>query len=427
MRNNFIKPNTLIFLPALAAGVMLLLCGFFFKLPEDVTVNGVSVGGKSRSEAVTLIRGSIENDLKQKKLEIVGRNKNYVFTYPEIGYKDDLQSLLKTVKKHASYTASVTYYLNGINEVVSAVCESESTPAVEPYAIFNSYGTPFTYNAGRDGIRADAAALNRDIISSLSGGFERVNVKAYAVKRKTDISKVRGDTKPLSSFITYFDGANESRSHNIRLAADKINGTVLNCGDTLSFNETVGARTEERGFKTAKIIEKGEFVEGVGGGVCQVSTTLFNAALLGGLKITEYHPHSLSVSYAAPSRDAMVSGSYFDLKMENVTGHTVYIRARTGKDFVAFDFYGRGDGAEYSYSSCVTGSIPAPTETCGDESLAKAGKDGVTSEGYLTVKRNGLCKTVLYRRDSYAPVKRVEYVPPQEDEQTEKNSATRNF
>lgn len=412
MKKILIKLNILILLPALVAGV-LLFCGFFFKLPADVTIDGISVGGKSQKEAISLVREKIESGLKEKNLTIVGRRKNYVFTYPEIGYKDDLQKLVKTVKKHGSYSVSVTYYLNGINEIVSAICENESSPAVEPYAIFNAYGTPFTYNAGYDGVQAEGGALNKDILNSLAGGFEKVTVKTSPVKRKTDINAVREDTRPLSTFITYFDGTNESRAHNIRLAADKINGIILNSGDIFSFNEAVGARTVERGFKTAKIIEKGEFVEGVGGGVCQVSTTLFNAAILGGLKISEYHPHSLSVSYVSPSCDAMVSGSYFDLKLENVTGYTVYIRARTGANFVAFDLYGRGDGAEYSYSSQITGSIPAPVETCEDESLAKAGKDGTESEGYLTVKRNGIKKTVLFRKDKYAPVKRVEYVPPE--------------
>ena len=155
-------------MPALFVGFML-FCGFFFKIPSDVTINGVSVGGMSRGGAVSLVREKIEEELKNKKLTVVGRRKNYVFTYPEIGYKDDLQKLITTVKKHGSYTAVVSYYLNGINEIVSAISESESTPASEPYAIFNAYGTPFTYNAGYDGVQVDAAALNSAILKSLSG------------------------------------------------------------------------------------------------------------------------------------------------------------------------------------------------------------------------------------------------------------------
>ena len=82
---------------ALSAGSFF-TCGFFGKLPKGVTVNGVDVGGKSRQQAVRLVRENIENRLKEKKLTVYGKESEYVFTYPEIGYKDDLQKLIKTVK-----------------------------------------------------------------------------------------------------------------------------------------------------------------------------------------------------------------------------------------------------------------------------------------------------------------------------------------
>lgn len=96
--------------------------------------------------------------------------------------------------------------------------------------------------------------------------------------------------------------------HNIALAAEKINGCILADGEEFSFNGRVGARTESNGFLSAPIILEGDFVEGVGGGVCQASTTVYNAALLAGMEITEQHPHSLRVGYVEPSFDAMVSG-----------------------------------------------------------------------------------------------------------------------
>lgn len=211
----------------------------------------------------------------------------------------------------------------------------------------------------------------------------------------------------ISSFTTYFDGKNEARSHNIRLAASLIDGTVLQCGDVFSFNNTVGQRTPERGFQRAKIIEKGEFVEGIGGGVCQTSTTLYNAALLSGCKIKEYHPHSLAVSYVPPSRDAMVSGTFFDLKFENTTGSTIYISAVTGENYVKFKIYGRDFGVRYALHSCVTGAIEAPEEFTNDIALVRDGRDGTVSEGYLTVTKNGETREILLRRDKYAPQKKI--------------------
>ena len=391
---------------ALFAGAIF-SCGFTVKLPKGVTVNGIDVGGEDCVQAVREVRESIEDGLKQKSLTVYGKNKKYVFNYPEIGYKDNLQQLIKTVKKGESYTAEVSYYLNGLSDIASFICDDESLPVVEPYAIFNETDTPFTYFEGNDGVKADKIKLIEDIRASLNNGFCDVKVSTSTVKRTTDLREVKYDTHLLSTFTTYFDGTNENRAHNIRLAAEKINGSILADGDTFSFNATVGARTEEHGFKTAKIIEKGEFVEGIGGGVCQVSTTLFNAAILSGCKISEYHPHSLSVSYVPPSYDAMVSGTYFDLKFENVTGRTLYIRAFTGANYVKFNIYGRGDGAVYSYSSAVTGSIPAPVEETDDTALVREGKDGIISEGYLTITRNGVKKKVLFRRDKYLPVKKT--------------------
>ena len=116
-----------------------------------------------------------------------------------------------------------------------------------------------------------------------------------------------------SEFTTYYPYSTPDRKLNIKLCASKINGTTLKSGEEFSFNNKVGKRTEENGFKLAKIIFNGSFIDGIGGGVCQVSTTLYNCALLSGLKITEHHSHSLAVSYIEPSFDAMVSGDYADL------------------------------------------------------------------------------------------------------------------
>lgn len=392
---------------ALSAGLIFLTCGFLGRLPKGVTVNGLDVGGKTRTEAAKLIRENIEKVLKEKSLTVYGRTNKYVFLYPEISYKDDLQNLLKTVKKGGEYTAEVSYYLNGISEITASICADESSPVVEPFAEFNLSGEAFTYHEGTDGLKADRLKLLSDIRASLEGGFSDVHVDVKTVKRVQTMSEVKYNTRRLSSFTTYFDGANCDRSHNIRLAAEKINGVVLENGAAFSFNKTVGERTAERGFKKAKIIENGEFVEGLGGGVCQVSTTLFNAALLSGCDVTEFHAHSLAVGYVPPSYDAMVSGSYYDLKFVNHTGFTLYIRARTGGDYVKFEIYGRGDGARYDYMSVVTGSIAAPEEITTDTTLVKEGKDGLESEGYLTVTRGGEKKTALFRKDKYAPVKRI--------------------
>lgn len=400
------KLNLLIFMLALSAGIFF-ACGFFIKVPKNVTVNGVEIGGLSRKDAVNAVRKNIEDELKQKKLKICGKVGEYSFTYPEIGYRDNVREVVENAQKGGQYTADISYYLNGLTEIASYICDDESKPPVEPYAIFNEYGQPFTYENGEKGAQADKQKLVCDIKNSLENSFDEVYVSVNELQPEKTLEDVYGDTKLLTSFTTYFDGSNTDRAHNIYLASQKINGSILQDGEEFSFNNTVGVRSEERGFRPAKIIENGEFVEGVGGGVCQVSTTLYNAALRAGCAVTEYHPHSLAVSYVPPSFDAMVSGTLFDLKFKNVTGNTLYIRAYSGDNYVKFTIYGRGDGAQYDVMSRVTANIPAPEETTSDQTQVKEGRDGTKSEAYLTVTRNGIMKTVRIRRDSYAPVKRI--------------------
>lgn len=417
---NFLKKlNTLLILSAVTAGFIFCLCGFARAVPKGVTVNGESVGGLTVGAAVEKLRRRAEEDLKGKSLKIIGEKTQYVFTYPEISYKDDFRQILGSAKRGGEYAAEVRYYLCGINEIVSNICREEKVEKVEPYAQFKTSGEPFVYFGGTDGRQADPSRLKSDILNSLKGGFEPVTVKYHTSFRSTTLSSVKEKTALLGRFTTYFDDSNINRASNIRLASALLNGVVVEGGKTLSFNDTVGARLPERGFKTAKIIENGEYVEGVGGGVCQVSTTLYNAALLSGMAVTEYHPHSLAVGYVPPSRDAMVSGSSCDLKFKNPSAFPVYIRSRTSNGAVTFEIYGKSDGASYSVESEVKEIIPAEEEQCSDPALVREGKDGVLSEGYLVINRSGFVRKIKLRTDRYAPQKRVTLAagPPETQEQ----------
>ena len=129
-----------------------------------------------------------------------------------------------------------------------------------------------------------------------------------------------------ATFSTDYSKSSAERKHNVGLAAKSLDNVFVDAGGEFSFNKTVGERTYKRGYKSAKIIVNGEFTEGVGGGVCQVSTTLYNAALLAGLEISEVNQHSVAVSYVAPSFDAMVNSGSADLRFINRTHNPVIIR-----------------------------------------------------------------------------------------------------
>lgn len=396
---------------AFSAGIIILSCAFTLeeRVPKNVTVNGVQVGGETYRQAALKVRAESEKTVRGKSLTVVSENTSYSFKYPEIAYKDNVYSLLKNAKKGDELTAQTHYYLCGADEIAAGICLSETQNKVEPYAIFSKYGEPFTFFEGRDGKIADKDKLLNDISSSLNGGGEQVSISYTTQKRQKKLEDIKLCHVLLSSFTTYYDGSNLNRASNIRLSAAKLNGAVIEAGKTLSFNDTVGERVKERGFLPAKIIVGGEFTDGVGGGVCQVSTTLYNCALLAGLQIEEYHPHSLAVGYVAPSRDAMVSGKYYDLKIKNTSNTPVYIRAKTFSGGVTFSIYGKSDGAEYSLESVVSGSVAAPEETTDNPAAARDGKDGVMSESYLKVRRGSYVKRVLLRKDKYAPVKKIIY------------------
>ena len=190
-------------------------------------------------------------------------------------------------------------------------------------------------------------------------------------------------------------------------------------GEEFSFNDIVGERSEKRGFKNAKIIEKGKFADGIGGGVCQVSSTVYNAAILGGLTVTERHAHSMLVSYLEPSFDAMVSMGYADLKLKNQTGGIVFLLSTVKDDSITVTVYGIKDCYSYQRVSEITQTILPPTPEKiftsklpkGEERVCVSPKNGAKSKGYLKVFKNGkLIDTKLLSSDSYSPLQGSIYV-----------------
>ena len=219
--------------------------------------------------------------------------------------------------------------------------------------------------------------------------------------------------KLIARFSTYYGDSKPNRKDNVALACRKIDGTVLYPEDEFSFNDIVGARTVENGFKSAYIIKDGEFVEGIGGGVCQVSSTLYNCALLANLTITCVRAHSLPVSYVAPSFDAMVSTAS-DLRFVNTLSSPVTIKMLADGKYLKAEMYGIESGTIRRRSQTIE-TLPFEIEyrddatlKLGEEVIDTYGKAGLRSQGFLEYYQNGkLIKTVLIRKDTYFPQKRI--------------------
>ncbi|SDY70547.1 VanW family protein [Thermoactinomyces sp. DSM 45892] len=146
--------------------------------------------------------------------------------------------------------------------------------------------------------------------------------------------------KRLGSYHTYFNPDNENRSHNIFLSTNAIDHIIVLPGETFSFNDVVGIRTTERGYRSARIIVKGEYSEGVGGGICQTSSTLFNSADQAGLQIVQRYSHSKHVAYVPKDRDATVSWGGYDFKFRNQFNEPILISSRISGGILNISIYG---------------------------------------------------------------------------------------
>ncbi|MDE7157967.1 MAG: VanW family protein [Clostridiales bacterium] len=418
----------------MAIGISLLLAGSFLfslaggRVPPDVTVQGVEVGGLRYSVAETLVREQIKSELLP--LTIRTPKKDYVFR-SEFSFTDDVPALLRGAKSGDKLQAHVKRVWADAESALEKICEENAEEGENATVSFSVEG--FTYTAERPATCCNYSALLRDVCSALESGGTEVPLSTFTRAPAITLKTLRGRTKLLSTFTTRFDGNNAVRAGNIALACSRITGTTLDAGEEFSFNKTVGKRTKENGFGEAIVIFDGEFVPGVGGGVCQASTTLFNAALRAGLTITESRSHSLSISYVSPSLDAMVS-EYSDLRFINPYEFPVYIGARTGKNTVTFDVFGAPDGYRYETESVVLKRVspPEPKRIEGAENACiRAEKEGLTSESYLLVydSEGNLISRKKLRRDSYAALQGIYQVapePPPEEENPEEQPPETN-
>jgi hypothetical protein len=175
----------------------------------------------------------------------------------------------------------------------------------------------------------------------------------------------------VGSYETFY-GGDANRINNVQLVSHLIDGTLIGPGDTFSFNGTTGERTEAKGFKEAPVIINGELGTGIAGGVCQVSTTVFNAAYEAGLEISERHNHALYISHYPLGRDATVNYPDLDLKFVNDTSHWLLLRTFVGSDSLVVNLYGTPVNRKVESETTplrVTG--PAPVERIDDPDMLK--------------------------------------------------------
>lgn len=174
----------------------------------------------------------------------------------------------------------------------------------------------------------------------------------------------------LGTYATRYRAYQRGRSHNVELAARKLDGVVIAPGETISFNETVGPRTGRQGFRRAPVIDGGELVPGMGGGVCQVASTLHGAALRAGLEIVEAQPHSRPSGYMPLGLDAAVAWPQLDLKIANPYDFPVMVSTHSEEGQLTVELVGDGSAPEIEIERRVLTRIGFREEVVVDPALA---------------------------------------------------------
>lgn len=302
-----------------------------------------------------------------------------------------------------------------IDEVYNAV-HTESRDAMLEQVNGEHKITPHVVGVDFD-VEAARIALERSPDEVLN-----IPVKLTFPKVTTDVLQASLFKDTLADVTTYFSPKKVERTSNVRLAAKLVNGAVLNPGEEFSYNKTVGPRTRERGFKEAQIFAAGEIVDGLGGGICQVSSTIYMAALRSDMKITSRTNHAFYVDYAPKGQDATVVYGSIDFKFVNTSKYPIKIVASSKDNYIRITIKGTlTEKKTVKFETKILKTTPFSEKTVvmsslnpGVRNVYQKGQEGITLELYrLVYDANGkLIRRVYENKSSYKPLVQIIHVGP---------------
>ena len=331
------------------------------RIAQGVYIGNVNVGGMTAEEAenavesyvqsvkdatITLEAGERSITVPASEFEIAFSGENVVNTAMDICKSGNLIKRYKDTKDLENGTKVVEMSLTVDHTAVADLLDTQAAnlnqDAVDYGLVRESSG--FTITEGRQGIAVNVdesvSVVEEFFNGSWDGSDAAISLVADIVEPKGSMEELSKVTDLLGSYHTNFSGSTENRCENVRLATSKINGTVLYPGEEFSVHDAISPIDAESGYQLAGAYENGQTVESYGGGVCQVSTTLYNAVLLAELEITQRSNHSMIVTYVSPSMDAAIAGDYKDLKFKNNQDIPIYIEGYiSGKDLY-FNIFG---------------------------------------------------------------------------------------
>ena len=248
---------------------------------------------------------------------------------------------------------------------------------------------------------------------------EQYEIPLQITNPQVTLSNLGSEAFPekISAYSTRYDGGDKDRSTNLEIACKKIDEKIVLPGETFSYNKTLGARTTKAGYKTAKVYENGAVVDGIGGGICQISSTLYNAVLKANMQTVERRNHQFITSYVPEGRDATVAYGVTDFKFKNTRKYAIKIKATASNGVATISIYGIKENPEYNitFETKTISTIPVTEKYIEDNTIAEGteeikqkGANGCVTETYIIKSLNGqVVSKDLLSKDTYSAMQRI--------------------
>lgn len=398
---------------------------------KGIQIEKVDVGGMTKDEAKKVLDERFNKKLLNEKIEIIYKDKKIILDYKnlEVHYDVDksvdealnfgkkgniiTKTLAKWKMKDNIHDIKLNLIWNktAVEKEVKKLAEGINIQPVDAKISYN--GSTFSVTGDKSGQAVNEKKLVEIINSAISSNENEIpiDIPIEVLKARINREMLMNIKINISSFTTSFNKKNINRTENLRIAANFINGTLVLPGEIFSMNKALGPRLESKGYKEAPVIINGTLTSGLAGGICQVTTTVYNAEILANFKIVERRPHGILVSYVEAGRDATISGNTIDLKFKNTNKYPIYINTVMDKSTLTVNFFGAEEHPDQKIeiSTEIYETIPADVEYIYDEELRENVKkveqkpiNGAKSRTYRKVYVNGeLISSELLSRDTY--------------------------
>ncbi|MDU6877143.1 VanW family protein [Clostridium tepidum] len=326
-----------------------------------VSVESIDLSGMTKEEANKIIIEKYWNKLLGKSINVKTKDKTYTLKYSDLKLTNNLDTVLKEAEAYGknliifkrysliknktpkNYYISFKYDEKVLDLLINKIEKDVNIDPVDASLALNGGG--FSVISHKNGKILDKNKLKRDLIAKIDKDISRDITEEVVMKttvpRITE-DKLRGMGRMIGSYSSHYGSiSSPQRANNIAMATKAINGKILMPGDTFSFNGVVGQRTAEKGYQAAPVIVGEKIENGLGGGVCQVSSTLFNAVENSRLESIERSHHTKPVHYVPQGMDATVDYGNIDYKFKNNLQSPIYIEAYTSNGNVGFNIYSK--------------------------------------------------------------------------------------